>query len=186
MLTRRRILDAAHDCMAENGYAKTTMEDVAQTANVSRTTLYQHFTTKSDVMEVLQQEVMESFINSFEQTVAEALSRADVQALVEGLRDHELEHLGFLEASREATSIESSIRELSDAIFINVMEFIIGRVPKKVKNAGIDVVRARAWICFSATDETIRRAIDPSWKLDMDIAVNELTELWCKLFQIKT
>lgn len=186
MLSRRRILDAAHDCIAENGYASTTMEDIAQAANVSRTTLYQHFTKKKDVIHVLAMEVTDSFIESFSDFPShkKGLSRADVRALVEKIRNHEVQHIGFLEASREAAAIESSIKVLADDRFKFVIDFIVERVSKKAKNAGMDLVRARAWICFSATDECIRRAIDPSWHIDMESAVEELTELWCKLFLI--
>lgn len=41
--TRQRILDATYTCVARWGLAKTTVEDAAREAGVSRATLYRHF-----------------------------------------------------------------------------------------------------------------------------------------------
>jgi AcrR family transcriptional regulator len=46
---RDEILDGAERLMADFGYAKVTMEDVAREAGVGRTTIYLHFKTKEEV-----------------------------------------------------------------------------------------------------------------------------------------
>jgi AcrR family transcriptional regulator len=46
---RDEILDAAERFLADLGYAKVTMEDVAREAGVGRTTIYLHFKTKEEV-----------------------------------------------------------------------------------------------------------------------------------------
>lgn len=43
LLTRERILAAATDCFLQLGIAKTTMHDVARTAELSRGTVYRYF-----------------------------------------------------------------------------------------------------------------------------------------------
>ncbi|HZU72142.1 MAG TPA: TetR/AcrR family transcriptional regulator [Acidimicrobiales bacterium] len=40
---RRQLLEAAYDCIGRYGMAKTTVEDVARAAGVSRATIYRHF-----------------------------------------------------------------------------------------------------------------------------------------------
>jgi AcrR family transcriptional regulator len=40
---RRRLVEAAYDCVARWGFSKTTVEDAAREAGVSRATLYRYF-----------------------------------------------------------------------------------------------------------------------------------------------
>ncbi|WP_119417754.1 TetR/AcrR family transcriptional regulator [Desertibaculum subflavum] len=47
--TRERILDAAFVCFARQGFAGTSMVDIAAAAQLSRTALYKHFPDKEDV-----------------------------------------------------------------------------------------------------------------------------------------
>lgn len=47
---RERLLDAAERCFERFGLAKTTIEDVASAANVSRATVYRYFRSRDDLM----------------------------------------------------------------------------------------------------------------------------------------
>src|SRR5215470_16145751 len=46
--TRERIIDAADECFARYGVAKTTVEDIAAAATLSRATVYRSFTGGRD------------------------------------------------------------------------------------------------------------------------------------------
>lgn len=48
--TRQRIIDAAEACLDRQGLGKTTVEDVAAAAQVSRATVYRHFAHRDDLM----------------------------------------------------------------------------------------------------------------------------------------
>jgi AcrR family transcriptional regulator len=48
---RSTILQAALSCFGEYGVAKTTMEDIAQRANVSRITVHRHFRTRDALIQ---------------------------------------------------------------------------------------------------------------------------------------
>ena len=55
---RRRLIDAAEACIDRLGLAKTTLEDVATEANVSRATIYRYFRGRDElVLEVLLREL---------------------------------------------------------------------------------------------------------------------------------
>ena len=43
---RRQLLDVALHAFAENGFHKTSMNDVAEAAGVTKPVLYQHFASK--------------------------------------------------------------------------------------------------------------------------------------------
>lgn len=47
---RDRLLDAAEACFGRSGIAKTTIEDVAKEASVSRATVYRHFSGRDKVV----------------------------------------------------------------------------------------------------------------------------------------
>jgi AcrR family transcriptional regulator len=51
--TRTRIIEAAIEVFAEKGYAKTTVDDIAERAGSTRATFYLHFKAKSDVLSEL-------------------------------------------------------------------------------------------------------------------------------------
>ena len=51
--THRRILDAAGHCFAASGYAKTTVEEIALQAGVSKGLVYHHFRGKEQILEAV-------------------------------------------------------------------------------------------------------------------------------------
>jgi len=51
--TRQRLLDAAAQCFASAGYSKSTVEQIAAAAGVSKAVVYHHFRGKEAVLEVL-------------------------------------------------------------------------------------------------------------------------------------
>lgn len=58
--TRQRILDAAGQCFASSGYAKTTVEAIASRAGVSKGIVYHHYRGKEAILErVLEQTLSE-------------------------------------------------------------------------------------------------------------------------------
>ena len=47
---RRQVIEAAREHFLANGYERTSMDDIAKTAGVSKQTVYQHFDTKSALL----------------------------------------------------------------------------------------------------------------------------------------
>lgn len=83
--TRERILEACYACIARHGFARTTVEDVAREAGLSRATLYRAFPGGRD--ELLRETVVWE-MGRFFGRLAEAVAGApDFATLVEeGLR----------------------------------------------------------------------------------------------------
>ena len=57
---RREILDAALACFLQYGYAKTSLDDIAQRAGISRPLLYRKFKNKEDIFGACYDDVFES------------------------------------------------------------------------------------------------------------------------------
>ncbi|WP_139331169.1 TetR/AcrR family transcriptional regulator, partial [Mycobacterium sp. IS-1264] len=49
--TRRRIIVATMRCVAEAGYSKATIREIARVANVTSSSLYNYFPNKSELMQ---------------------------------------------------------------------------------------------------------------------------------------
>ena len=95
--TRRRILEAAGRCFAELGYARTTVEEIARAASVSKALVYTHFHGKEELLEAVFEGTLEEWgaftwseIERQEDgSVATALA-AMHRASIEYARDHPL------------------------------------------------------------------------------------------------
>lgn len=108
--TRKRILEAASTCFAQNGYDATSVDDICRSASVSKGAFYHHFTSKQAVF----QELLENWLRDLDAQLIWVQTEAiDVpQALVqmaelssEAFRDARSKLSMFLEfwtrASRE-------------------------------------------------------------------------------------
>ncbi|MEF3304352.1 TetR/AcrR family transcriptional regulator [Paenibacillus sp. GYB003] len=60
VVTKEELLQAAQQCLAENGIEKTTLKAVADRANVSQGTVFYHFRTKEQLMIELVQSLCDS------------------------------------------------------------------------------------------------------------------------------
>lgn len=51
--TKKRIVEAGHECIRASGIRRTTMEEVAEKAGVSRAALYRHYPNKQALVDVV-------------------------------------------------------------------------------------------------------------------------------------
>lgn len=80
---RRRLIDAAEACIDRLGLAKTTLEDVANEANVSRATIYRYFGSRDElVLGVLLRELERTPDEQLDVSVARATTADELAQLV--------------------------------------------------------------------------------------------------------
>jgi AcrR family transcriptional regulator len=58
--TRRRIIAAAMQCVAERGYARATIREIARTAEITSGSLYHYFPNKAEIVKATYLEVSEA------------------------------------------------------------------------------------------------------------------------------
>src|SRR5688572_6365798 len=51
--TRQRILDAAYGVFWSHGFVRASVDDIAERAQITKRTLYQHFRSKDDLIEIV-------------------------------------------------------------------------------------------------------------------------------------
>jgi len=76
-LTRSDIVDAAHEILAEMGSADISLAEVAYTAGIGRTTLYEYFRDKDDLIASLVEERLPVVVDEMIESVAEVVSVED-------------------------------------------------------------------------------------------------------------
>jgi TetR/AcrR family transcriptional regulator, repressor for uid operon len=75
--TSSRILDAAFELFCRIGIQRSTMEDVARRAGVSRITVYRRFATKSMLVDHLVRREIRRYFDQFRRDIADAATAAD-------------------------------------------------------------------------------------------------------------
>jgi AcrR family transcriptional regulator len=69
---RQRLFDALEECIAEDGYPKTTIADVVRRARTSRRTFYEHFASKDECFVALLTEANAQQVRQITAAVAAA------------------------------------------------------------------------------------------------------------------
>ena len=73
-ITRSQIIDAAFDCFAEYGYDKTTFDDVAKKAGISRALIYTYFKSKQEFFFAMMDEKHKNYLRQSQKVLESDLS----------------------------------------------------------------------------------------------------------------
>ena len=83
---RRVIVDAARDCILKFGYAKSSLEDIAKQAAVSRPLIYRKFKSKEEIFGAVLEDLFETQYRAAEHALAKPGSRREkLMSLYEAL-----------------------------------------------------------------------------------------------------
>ena len=77
---RLRILGAAAQCFAKSGFARTRIDDVAQSAGVSRALVYNHFGSKEELARQVCNHLLDDWGSAVDRALEEAESARDALA----------------------------------------------------------------------------------------------------------
>lgn len=101
---RRQVLDSAMELFYNQGYTSTGIQQIADNANVAKTSLYAHFTSKEDLCVAYLSETREEWLNALAQYASSA----------KGVKDWVFKAFDFLGFSAE----QENFRGCS---FLNIM-----------------------------------------------------------------
>jgi AcrR family transcriptional regulator len=148
---RSRLLDAAQECFGRVGIAKTTVEEIATEAQVSRATVYRYFDGRDDLVLGVVLREMDRHLAKLRPRVERQPSLAD--AVVE------LAHTTVRAARRDATlavlfgldedrAAGGAIVGASVAVFERVTAFLVPVLERWADEAraGLDAADAAEWV----------------------------------------
>lgn len=146
---RERLLEAAYACVARYGIAKTTMDDVAREAKVSRATVYRHFAGGKDqlVREVVAWESARFFLRLGE-AVGDATDLAELleEALLFARKAIE-EHTVLQKILQtEPGLLLPMLTGQSDRLLFLISAFLTPRVASSSLRPGVEVADAAAYL----------------------------------------
>src|ERR1700761_3450705 len=109
-LSRATVIDTACQLFAERGYRGTSMKDIAETLGVRASSLYDHVTSKQDILVAIMNKAMDRALDAQEEALAgvgdvAAQLRAATESLV----------LDFLRFPAEVTVCNTEVRSLDPA-----------------------------------------------------------------------
>ena len=108
--TRQRILDAAGQCFAARGYARTTVEEVASGAGVSKALVYHHFGSKERILDA----VLERTFAEWD-AVTDLAARSSDGGVLEGIASM---HRAALAYARDNPALQALI-ELDSKVLLD-------------------------------------------------------------------
>ena len=137
----REILSAALDVFTEKGYPKTTMDDIAERALLTRPALYKYFKDKQAILKALVEWKMEELIAEFEGIAGGAAPTfaEQLRALVRSAVRFQKQNRGAFHALITANSLPSLTR---DERFGQLKDRLVGVIAQMLK-AGVEAGEVR-------------------------------------------
>jgi TetR/AcrR family transcriptional regulator, cholesterol catabolism regulator len=129
---RARILDAAGDLFQAQGYEHTSMDQVAERANVSRATLFNYFTTKQRLLSALADEELRRLE---QRVVTEAALDSAVTQIRETMRTFVRDTMPFFQVTRYVL-LDALQHPAGEAASTIRLGDILGRMVRKAQAQG--------------------------------------------------
>jgi AcrR family transcriptional regulator len=180
--TRRLLLDRALALFESKGYAATTVDEIAAGAGTTRTTFYQHFASKSQLMQAVIREIDEISTTADPPLalVIERGERALVEAWLECKFDQWVVVRPHLTATYQAAAIDPEIQASLDAW----LEDVAGAIEEGLDRADrfdAGTRRIRAVLAFGQLEYLAKRWLRVGWMVDRELCLQTLTDSWCHL-----
>lgn len=190
-MTRKLLLEAGLALFVEQGYAATTIDQIAGRAGTTRVTFYAHFPSRSELMRAL----IDEQLNAELARTSSSPHGSTAEELVAVVRDGSAERIGrwiaetsehwpvvepILKAAREATAIDPELSTLVD----RWMEEAISDIAEGLEQAGRFAPQTRHYrgvLAMAQFDYTAQRWPAPAWNIEREQMLEILTSSWVAL-----
>ncbi|WP_290051904.1 TetR family transcriptional regulator [Amycolatopsis solani] len=168
--TRRSLIDAAYELFARQGFADTTVEQIAEVVGVSARTFHRYFSSKEDaalsvlteqhdaIVEALRtRPAEESVLTALRTAVVDTLRRYEKDEDCDALRFHQLQSLVASNPTVRAAAADHSTARLAEVR--GLLGQRMGGEPSTDPRPGLVAAVA---LCAAPAAVEARRALDPS------------------------
>jgi AcrR family transcriptional regulator len=182
-MTRERLLRAAADAFARQGYAATTVEDVVSGAGATRPTFYLHFKTKADLVVELGDDVR-TRVHAFNERLRAAVAAGDrtsIRAYLDSAFDFWEDIREFTLAEEEAAALEPEIRASRGSTFDEAVTSVVAGLEDAGRwtPSGRQV---RAVLAYSQLQTVFHRWMRVGWDIDRKESLEVMTDMWMHAF----
>lgn len=142
-MTKERILDAALEMFAENGYAGTNMRDLAQSVGLTKSALYKHFQSKEDIWNRMLDEVGAHHSQGFgnaSSSLGKLESCEELEGFVLGLFEFTIHDRKVILARKILLTEQfrnERARELASEYFLGKMEHVFEKLFEVMMEKGL-------------------------------------------------
>lgn len=174
--TRRKFIDAAFELFTWQGYAGTSMNQIAKHAGGSRANLYLHFRNKPDLVLARMQEMEPHLTAPFRELFRPAFQdERGIREWVESLRDLWTEHRVVFSAVEEAMAEDEEVANEWWSMVIRVANSL----PELERNPRRRMHFITLWM---GLDRTFHFLYGRGHTDNEDIVLEALTHQWLGLF----
>ena len=181
-MTRELFLAKALELFQAQGYAATTVDDIASAAGSNRTTFYLHFTSKADVVSALLAQVDGILTADDDPPLTEVVASGS-RTLIRTWLDRKFTQWDIIkpylvtsyQAMNEPDVVAQTERWFEDAV---------GQMTAGLNKAGRfpeDRRRIRCVLAFGQLEHVSRRYFAVGWRTPREIVLEEMTDSWCSL-----
>ncbi|GAA2365751.1 helix-turn-helix domain-containing protein [Dactylosporangium salmoneum] len=168
----RRVLDAAYEQFCRMGIRRSTMEDVARRAGVSRITAYRRFATKDALVEQVVRREFRRYFDRFLVDIQQAATVGDRVVLgfvsaLQAIRRNPL--IGGLMATEPDVLIPSMISD-GGRTLATVQRFVAGQLRREQRAGNISAAADIEVVAELMTRLTCSFLVTPSHVVDLDDA----------------
>ncbi len=176
------IIEAAVEVMAQNGFHRARVSEIARKAGVADGTIYLYFKNKEDLLISLFQEKMGQFIEKTEEKISgnddvrQKLKKLVQMHFTQLAADHNLAIVTQLELRQSDASIRLRINDILKR-YLNLIDLILTKgVEENVFRENMDLRLARQMI-FGTLDETVTNWVMNDHKYDLEALSEPVAEL---------
>ncbi len=186
-MTRQLLLTTSLTCFEKKGYAATTIDDIVRAAGATRTTFYLHFSSRTELMRALLEEVYAKLQTGDEPEHSWTSSEL-VEVVRNGRREEIADYLRttsslwktmrpYVNAAVEAAAIDPEIRMIVD----EWMESAADDIERGLTLAGRfdpSTRHIRGVLAFSQLEYLSRRWMRRGWDLKREKTLELLAASW--------
>jgi len=182
-MTRNLLLEKGLELFIANGYAATTVDEIAASVGTTRTTFYMHFPSKGEL------------VRSLVATVNDILTQAENPSLTEVAASNDPELIRqfiarkfsqwpiikpYITVAHQAAALEPDIQDTIDSWFDSAIADI-ERGLNLANRFDPGTRRIRCSLAFGELEFISRRWMRLGWLIDPDVALDMMVESWCQL-----
>ena len=182
-MTRNLLLEKGLELFIANGYAATTVDEIAASVGTTRTTFYMHFPSKGEL------------VRSLVSTVNDILTQADNPSLTEVAASNDPALIRqfiarkfsqwpiikpYITVAHQAAAVEPDIQDTIDSWFDSAIADI-ERGLNLANRFDPGTRRIRCSLAFGELEFISRRWMRLGWLIDPEVALDMMVESWCQL-----